>query len=159
VAGTEVEAGGHRLRYEEAGAGPAVLLLHAGSSDSTMWDDAWEDLARSYRVIRFDFPGAGGSPYPEKPFSTIELIDGLLDALDVPSVALVGVSLGGAMAIDYVLERPERVCWFSTVTATCRRSSSSEVAWRTGSRGPAASFCPAWTTLSRCAPPFPSSMP
>jgi pimeloyl-ACP methyl ester carboxylesterase len=43
VPGFDVDAGGHNLRYQEAGSGPAVLLLHAGGADSGMWADVWEE--------------------------------------------------------------------------------------------------------------------
>lgn len=42
MAGTSI-AGGHRLQYEEAGAGPAFLLIHIGGADSSMWDGVWDD--------------------------------------------------------------------------------------------------------------------
>jgi pimeloyl-ACP methyl ester carboxylesterase len=57
-----VEYDGGRVWYQEAGEGPAVLLLHAGGADSRMWDGHLERFARAYRTIRIDLPGAGASP-------------------------------------------------------------------------------------------------
>jgi len=108
MVGGMAEVGGSRVWYEEAGQGPTVLLLHAGGADSRMWDRQWEPLAEAHRVIRFDLPGAGRSPFPEKPFSPDELLEQLLEALGVERAAVAGVSLGGGLAIDFAIARPER---------------------------------------------------
>lgn len=113
----EIEVEGGRLWYQEAGEGPAVLLLHAGGADSRMWDEHWEPLAERFRVIRFDLPGAGRSPLPEQPVSTTEHLKQLLDALGAEQAAVVGVSAGGGIAIDFVIERPERT--WALVAVAC----------------------------------------
>jgi 3-oxoadipate enol-lactonase len=112
-----VEVEGGRLWYEEAGSGRAVLLLHAGGGDSGMWSGHLERFAARYRTIAFDFPGAGRSPYPELPWSATHHIDRLLDALGIDRVAPVGVSLGGGVATDFAIERPDRT-WALVVVAS-----------------------------------------
>jgi 3-oxoadipate enol-lactonase len=118
-----VDAGGGRLWYEEAGAGPAVLLLHAGGADSRLWDGQWKPLADAYRVIRLDLPGAGRSPVPERPVAPNALLKGLLDRLDVERAAIVGVSLGGVLAIDFVIGLPERT-WALVAVASGPRGAA-----------------------------------
>jgi 3-oxoadipate enol-lactonase len=123
VAGGMVEAGGGRLWYEEAGAGPAVLLVHAGGADGRLWDDQWKPLADAYRVIRIDLPGAGRSPVPERPVAPNALLEGLLDRLGVDRAAIVGVSLGGVLAIDFAIGLPERT-WALVAVASGPRGAA-----------------------------------
>ena len=63
-----VDFDGGRLWYQQAGQGPAVLLLHAGGADHRMWDGHLERFAQTYRTVRIDLPGAGASPFPDKPY-------------------------------------------------------------------------------------------
>ena len=55
---------GARLYYEVAGEGEPLLLLHAGVTDSRMWDEQFASFARHYRVIRYDLRGFGRSEVP-----------------------------------------------------------------------------------------------
>jgi pimeloyl-ACP methyl ester carboxylesterase len=101
--------GGTRLFYEVKGAGPAVVLIHGGQLDCRMWDDQIAALAQHFRVIRYDVRGYGGSPRPELLYSDAADLAGLLDYLEVKKAHLVGLSLGGRIAIDFVLAHPSRV--------------------------------------------------
>ena len=117
MTGGYVEFDGGRAWYQEAGAGPAVLLLHAGGADSRMWDGHLERFARAYRTVRIDLPGAGASPFPDKPYVPNDLLGRLLDVLGIQRTALVGVSAGGGLAIDFAIERPRRT-WALVVVAS-----------------------------------------
>src|SRR5437763_10969260 len=72
-----------------------------------MWDDVAPLLARNHRVIRFDLPGFGKRP--AESFAPGDLVASTLDALGIESAAVVGLSLGGRVALDAALQRPERV--------------------------------------------------
>ncbi len=98
-----------RLYYETAGEGEAVVLIHGGGLDSRMWDSQFEALARSYRVVRYDVRGFGRSDPPDKPYSDHGDLEQLLDFLKIDRAHLVGLSLGGRIALDFALERPARV--------------------------------------------------
>lgn len=100
---------GSTLFYEEWGAGPAVILIHGGMLDHRMWDPQMEALARSHRVIRYDVAGHGQSPIPEGPWKNYEHLGLLMDALNVDSASLVGLSLGGRIATDFAIAHPEKV--------------------------------------------------
>ena len=52
-----VEVNGAQLYYERAGAGPALLMIHAGIADCRMWDHEFASLADSYQTVRFDMRG------------------------------------------------------------------------------------------------------
>jgi 3-oxoadipate enol-lactonase len=104
----ETSAGG-RLYYEVAGAGPAVVLIHAGLWDARIWDDQFEVFAEHHRVVRYDIRGFGRSDHMERPFSFQQDMADLMAALDLSHAALVGGSLGGAIAMDVAIDRPDLV--------------------------------------------------
>lgn len=104
-----VTVNGARLWYEESGSGHAVVFVHAGICDHRQWDTQMAPFAAQYRTIRFDMRGFGASELPAGPFSLSDDIGGLLDALSVDRAAVIGCSMGGSAAIDFTLQRPERV--------------------------------------------------
>ncbi|UPM43112.1 alpha/beta fold hydrolase [Halocatena salina] len=93
---------------------PAVVLLHGGGFDATTvsWRDVRPALSESFRVYALDWPGYGESDPPERTPTTeyyIEVLDGFLDAVGIEQPALLGVSLGGGIALGYALAHPTRV--------------------------------------------------
>jgi len=84
------------------------VFLHAGLLDSRQWERQLETCSGRFRAIAFDVRGYGRSPAPTGPFAPHEDLLGLLDALEVERAALVGNSMGGAIAIDFALAWPER---------------------------------------------------
>ncbi|MFF0307110.1 alpha/beta fold hydrolase [Streptosporangium sp. NPDC004379] len=98
-----------RLSYREAGAGRPVVLLHGGFLNSDMWDDQLPVLAKNHRVIAPDARGHGGSSNAAGPFRHTDDLAALLRRLDTGPAVLVGVSMGGAVAVDTALEHPELV--------------------------------------------------
>jgi pimeloyl-ACP methyl ester carboxylesterase len=95
-----------RLYYEAAGAGQAVLFIHGFGLDTRMWDDQFEAFARQYRAIRFDLRGFGKSPPPAGVYSRVEDIRALLGYLEADRPHLVGLSLGGGIALDVAVTYP-----------------------------------------------------
>ncbi len=103
-------SGDGRLHYEIAGAGPFVTLLHPGLWDMRTWDPQFEPWLERFRVLRYDQRGYGQSSRPtESPYSHVRDLVALLDHLHIDRTALVGCSMGGALAIDATLTLPERV--------------------------------------------------
>lgn len=103
------EVNGTRLYYEVAGRGRTVVLIHGGLVDSRMWDRQSQELAKHYRVIRYDLRGYGRSSPLDEKFSYVEDLYELLKFLGVEKVAIIGLSLGGVIALDFTLEHPEMV--------------------------------------------------
>lgn len=101
------EVNGTRLYYESKGEGRNVVLIHGGLADSRMWDDQFEELARHYRVIRYDLRDMGKSAFSMGPYSNIDDLYALLKFLKVDKAYLVGLSLGSTIAVDFTLEHPE----------------------------------------------------
>ncbi len=105
------EVNGTRLYYETAGAGDPVVLIHAFTLDTRMWDDQFGVLASDFRVIRYDARGYGKSALPKEgeAYSHAEDLDRLLAKLDAPNPHLVGASMGGRFALDYAVTYPDRL--------------------------------------------------
>ena len=98
------------IYYEVAGTGePTVVLLHGGLLDCTMWDDQFEMLSRNHRVIRFDASAHGRSALPPEAYWDHADLLGLMEHLQIESAVLVGLSMGGRVAIDMALEEPIRI--------------------------------------------------
>jgi 3-oxoadipate enol-lactonase len=104
-----VDVNGARLWVEDEGEGPAVLFVHGGLGDLRLWEPQARALARQFRSIRYDLRFWGRSTGPPAAFSAVDDAVGVLDALGVERAALVGLSLGGGLALDVALAHPDRV--------------------------------------------------
>jgi len=100
----EVDVAGHPSR-------PAVAFLHPGLWDRRTWDGHFERYAERYRVVRHDARGYGRStrPVPGRPYSHVEDLVAVLDAVGIGRAALIGNSMGGATAVETAAEHPDRV--------------------------------------------------
>lgn len=101
---------GTELHWRDAGRGPrAVLLLHAFPLHAGMWDRQVEALAATHRVIAPDYRGLGGTGGSPEP-STMGLLAGdvraLLAHLRVERAAVVGLSMGGYLALELWRQAP-----------------------------------------------------
>lgn len=104
-----VDVNGARLWYDESGSGPAVLLLHGGLGDSGLWEPVVPFLAERFRTIRTDLRFYGRSTGPNAPWSWQDDAIGVLDALGIERAAIVGLSMGGKLALDIALAYPHRL--------------------------------------------------
>ncbi|OBC10939.1 2-hydroxy-6-ketonona-2,4-dienedioic acid hydrolase [Mycobacterium sp. 852013-50091_SCH5140682] len=111
-----VRAAGKDIFFAEAGAGPAVVMLHGGgpgASGVTNYSRNIDALSQRHRVIVPDMPGYGASDKridTTDPFGYLaDAIRALLDELDIDTAHLVGNSYGGAAALRLALDTPHRV--------------------------------------------------
>jgi pimeloyl-ACP methyl ester carboxylesterase len=105
-----VEADGFRIRYVEAGDGPALVHLHGGGGLTLT--PAHDLLARGRRVIAFEMPGFGDSPENTRHQAMPDLARTMLAAvaaLGVDEFDLMGTSFGGKTALWAAAIAPERV--------------------------------------------------
>ncbi len=109
--GSFADVPGGRIAYETMGSGPDVMLIHPGLWDSRTWDPQVPLLVdEGFRVTRYDVRGYGrSSRLTGEPYSSVRDMLAVLDAAGVAQTALVGCSMGGAIAIDFTLEQPDRV--------------------------------------------------
>ena len=112
----EAELDGLAVRYRLAGdpADPPVVLLHGGGLDAATlsWRETIPALADDFAVYALDWPGYGGSDPPEETPTIryyVSVLRRFLDALELDSVRLVGISMGGGAALGFALDFPERV--------------------------------------------------
>ncbi len=106
------------LAFEVAGSGPAVLLIHAGIADRTMWDPQWERWRDGCTVVRYDQRGFGKSADPTGPYTRFGDALAVLDAAGIERAHVVGASMGGRAALDLALAHPGRVGALVTVGST-----------------------------------------
>ncbi|GBD10453.1 4,5:9,10-diseco-3-hydroxy-5,9, 17-trioxoandrosta-1(10),2-diene-4-oate hydrolase [bacterium HR23] len=102
---------GRRVHLVAVGAGTPVLLLHGLGASWVAWEPLLPRLAPHLRVFAPDLPGHGDSD-PLRPYSldnATPWMEGLLEALGIERVVVVGNSLGGLIALHFTLERPRRV--------------------------------------------------
>lgn len=103
------EVNGTRIYYEMIGEGDALVLIHSGYTDLRLWDDQFKLFGKHFKVIRYDIRGFGRSNKPSKQFSHYEDLKSLLNYLGIEKAHLVGVSMGGSIAIDFTLQYPDLV--------------------------------------------------
>jgi pimeloyl-ACP methyl ester carboxylesterase len=112
-----VAVGDLKLSYTDVGEGPPVVLLHGSGPGVTGLANFGANLpvlSEHLRCIVLDQPGFGGSSRPEKYERnylriSADALGGLLDALGLEQVALIGNSMGGDVAVRYTLDNPKRV--------------------------------------------------
>jgi 3-oxoadipate enol-lactonase len=105
---------GLRFYYQQAGEGPDVVLIHAVTSNMTMWmfSGIMEDLSANFRVTAYDLRGHGMSDCPPSGYTSREMaqdLKKLFTALDLQSAYLIGHSFGGCIAMQAALLYPEIV--------------------------------------------------
>ncbi|MFG1942516.1 alpha/beta fold hydrolase [Nonomuraea sp. NPDC048826] len=97
------------LFWLDIGSGRPVVLLHGGFLDHRMWDDQIPAFAAGHRVIVPDARGHGRSANATAPYRLTDDLAALLRHLDTGPAILVGLSMGGSLAIDTALEHPDLV--------------------------------------------------
>ena len=112
-----VSGAGH-LWAEKLGDGAPGVLLHGSVQDSRLWDGVFAELARRRTAIRYDARGLGRSTPPTAPFRHEDDLLAVLDHFCIDRAALVGLSMGGEVALDFTLEHPERVRSLTLVAAS-----------------------------------------
>jgi len=98
--------------YESTGDGDPLLLIAGFACDHTIWSPVVRALASNYRVVVFDNRGVGQSAAAEAPGSVAQMAQdaaGLLDALGLSRAHVAGHSMGGLIAQELALARPEQV--------------------------------------------------
>ncbi len=104
--------GPHTLAYDERGHGPGIVFLHGHPFSRAMWAGELAALGDEFRVVAPDLPGYGESPAVAQTITLRAIADAvveLLDALALERATVVGLSMGGLVAMELGLGYPERV--------------------------------------------------
>ena len=106
---TRVDVEGGTLLVAESGDGPPLVMLHGWALDRRMFGPQVECLSGVFRVITFDRRGFGRSDAPPDLRLELDDIDRVLDALELDTMHLLGMSQGGRIAIRYAVTRGDRL--------------------------------------------------
>ena len=107
-------ANGLRFHYQQAGAGPDVVLVHGVTGDLSIWFlcKALQTLSARYRVTAFDLRGHGYSDAPADKYTSADHaadLFALMDELGIERTTVAGHSFGGVIALHAAVLAPERV--------------------------------------------------
>lgn len=112
-----------QMYYEIHGEGAPLALILGLGTDVSEWEGTIQPLAQHFQVIAFDNRGAGRSDKPDTPYS-IGLMaadtEALLAALALERAHILGISLGGRIALALALTHPERVERLILVSTSAR---------------------------------------
>lgn len=99
--------------YQQTGSGPDVILIHAFTSNLSVWMmTGITEALNQYRVTMYDLRGHGASSVPGDHYSSADMVDDLMqlmDHLDIGSAYLVGHSYGGVIGMHAASLHPDRV--------------------------------------------------
>lgn len=100
---------GVELAYELRGAGKPLVMIHGAQGDQSMFNGVLPAFVNRFRVLTFDQRGSGLSEKPDRACSMAMLADdtaALMDHVGFSSAHILGVSMGGMIAQEFVLRHP-----------------------------------------------------
>lgn len=107
-----VPIGAHRLHYLSGGDGPPLVIVHGVASKGADHADLFPSLMRTHRIYALDLLGYGKSDRPRDAAYSIrmhaDVLEDFLDAMQIKQADVLGVSMGGWVALDLASRRPER---------------------------------------------------
>ncbi len=107
-----IDTNGIQMFYEENGSGDPLILIMGITAPGAVWEAHQEDWSQSFRCIMADNRGVGASDKPPGDYSSEMMADdyaGLIDALGLGQVRVVGVSMGSIIAQQLLLRHPSKV--------------------------------------------------
>lgn len=108
-----VQVGAYRVHYFVGGEGKPLLLIHGLASRAEDWAPEMPGYAKNgFRVYAIDLLGCGRSAKPDIAYSIqqqVDLVNGFLDAVHVPTADVAGWSMGGWIGLEFTLQHSERV--------------------------------------------------
>jgi 3-oxoadipate enol-lactonase len=130
----KVKANGIDINYQIDGPEGAPWLVFSNSLATTtaMWDDQAAALKDSFRVLRYDQRGHGGTDAPAGRYPFDTLLDdalGLLDALAIRKTHFAGLSMGGATALGLAERHPDRFGRIIVCDSPCQSTPQTSQQW------------------------------
>ena len=127
-----VRASGIDLYYEIHGQGNPLLIIAGLGLDLTQLEGMVQCLSAKNTVIAFDNRGVGRSDKPDVPYSIDMMAEdtaGLLDSIGIVKADVLGISLGGRIALSLTLQHPEKVRNLILVSTSARMNSRRGLLW------------------------------
>lgn len=104
-----LEIGKAKIYYEEKGSGTPIIMIHGGFLDRRMWDEQFDYFSGSYRVIRYDVRNHGLTTSGAEKYTDYDDLNKIMENLNIDRAILMGLSMGGYIAIDFALAYPEKL--------------------------------------------------
>jgi pimeloyl-ACP methyl ester carboxylesterase len=107
-----VRVGDVEVVFRRAGTGPPLMILPGATDDGRWWERQLRDLSGRNTVVVWDAPGCGASSDPPSDWSLADFADcaaSFIEAIGVGPVHLLGLSFGGALAIEVFHRHPDTV--------------------------------------------------
>jgi 3-oxoadipate enol-lactonase len=130
----KIKANGININYQIDGpsGGPWLVFSNSLATSMAMWDEQAAALKNSYRVLRYDQRGHGGTDAPAGRYAFDTLLAdalGLLDALRIEKAHFAGLSMGGATALGLAERHPERFDRIIVCDSPCQSTPQSAQQW------------------------------
>src|ERR1700688_2174522 len=130
----KVKANGIDINYQTDGreGAPWIVFSNSLATSTAMWDEQAAGLKDSFRVLRYDQRGHGGSDVPAGRYPFDTLLDdalGLLDALSIKTACFAGLSMGGATALGLAERHPGRFDRIVVCDSPCQSTPQSSQQW------------------------------
>ncbi|MFT3930774.1 MAG: alpha/beta fold hydrolase [Spongiibacteraceae bacterium] len=105
-----IDAAGMRVHARQTGEQPRAVFLHGFGGDLQTWDLLWAALENALPALRYDLRGFGQTRDDSAaPFHHADDLLAILDTQHIAQCDLIGVSMGGAVALNFALDHPDRV--------------------------------------------------
>jgi 3-oxoadipate enol-lactonase len=130
----KINANGININYQIDGpeGAPWIVFSNSLATSAAMWDDQAAALKDSFRVLRYDQRGHGGTEVPAGRYAFDTLLAdalGLLDALGIKKAHFAGLSMGGATALGLAERHPDRFDRIIVCDSPCQSTPQSAQQW------------------------------
>jgi 3-oxoadipate enol-lactonase len=130
----KIKANGITINYQLDGPerAPWLILSNSLATNLTMWDEQARELGRTFRVLRYDQRGHGGSEATAGRYTFDLLIAdalALMDSLAISKAHFAGLSMGGATALGLAQQRPDRLDKVIVCDSPCQSTPASSQQW------------------------------
>src|SRR6202163_2285223 len=130
----KIKANGIDINYQIDGpdGAPWIAFSNSLATSTAMWDDQAAGLKDSFRVLRYDQRGHGGTAVPAGPYAFDTLLAdalALMDALSIKKAVFAGLSMGGATALGLAERHPDRFDRIIVCDSPCQSTPQSSAQW------------------------------
>lgn len=107
-----------KIYYQLNGEGTPIVFIHGFTLDNRMWESQIGFFQHDYKTLVYDMRGYGKSSIPTGKYSHHDDLLKLLDFLNIDKIHLVGLSLGGEIALDFSISNPKRLLSLSLLNSS-----------------------------------------